>query len=94
MRTVAVVHHLVQMGISQNHSSSGKRPPSPIIPSMVVLSAYSVLCASPCATLSTWPIRLIEDDKKKRSSLWVVWGGGGGISEGSEGSCVGREKEE
>jgi len=34
--TVAVVHHRVHMGISQNHVSSGKRPPSPIIWSMVV----------------------------------------------------------
>lgn len=31
---VAVVHHRVQMGISQNHVSRGSLPPSPIIWSM------------------------------------------------------------
>lgn len=31
---VAAVHHLVQIGISQNHASKGNLPPSPIIGSM------------------------------------------------------------
>lgn len=78
VRSVAAVHHLVQIGISQNHASRGSLPPSPITGSMI---------ANACdRLLSSWtPV----DRKRGRTFGMVRWiwrvVSGGEISGGAVG---------
>lgn len=57
-----MVHRRVQTGISQNQSSSGKRPPSPIIPSMAAGWRWCAAC-----------LLLLRRDKADRESTAKIF---------------------